>query len=122
MTLAASASPISREPGSRFRLLPDKATISNPFFRCCLDADPIDRRVAVFCDAAIYNFLSFLAPYCCPLLRLVFVCVNTKLLLIVLDRFPYEALSLIASSHLSLVNNIRFWTANHLLESRLGRN
>lgn len=37
-----------------------------------------------------------------------------------LPVFPDEELSLIASSHLGLVNDIRFWTANDLLESRLG--
>src|SRR5262249_50728262 len=92
MTFAASASPTSCEPGSRSRLLPDKATISVPFFRCCVDAGAfsdsfIGRRgavLAVFCGAAIYNLLSFLVPYCGSFLRgslrLIFVCVKTKLI------------------------------------------
>src|SRR5215472_14852714 len=70
MTFAASASPTRCEPGSRSRLLPDKATISTPFFRCCVDASAfsdsfVDRRVAVLCGVAIYNLLSFSVPPWC---------------------------------------------------------
>src|SRR5215469_10046023 len=75
MTFAASASPTRCEPGSRSRLLPDKATISTPFFRCCVDAGAfsdsfVDRRVAVLCGVAIYNLLSFSVP------PLVFLSIN----------------------------------------------